>query len=201
VLEDQRQFPHVCQFQHTISCHRPRVRDSFPGLLFWLRPSGPWLTCLQAQTQLFYIGDEARLLGTNINDQSSPRIVEDSINSKLYVTGSESNLAAYWPWVIFQDSKGGLVHVRNNPPSAMTPASEWAWANINITALVGTKLAMVPVSTNYTRIASRGGYGVFYQGTDSRLAVAITHLSEMDSTYPLSWPTSAYGSAPVHAGS
>jgi len=147
---------------------------------------------MQAQTQLFYTGGDVRLLGTNMNDRSDPRIIEDSINNVGYTTSRESSLAAYWPWLVSQNANGGLVHVRNNPPANLEPAAAWGAADINITALGGTKLAMVPVSTNYTRIASRGGYGVFYQGTDSRLSVAITHLSELNSTYVQSWPTSAF---------
>ena len=151
---------------------------------------------MQAQTQLFYTGGDVRLLGTNMNDQSDPSIVEDSINMAGYITNRESSLAAYWPWLVCQSANGGLVHVRNNPPANLDPGPVWGSADINITALGGTKLAMVPVSTNYTRIAAMGGYAVFYQGTDSRLLVAITHLSELNSTYVQSWPTSAFSYAP-----
>lgn len=91
---------------------------------------------------------------------------------------------------MYQDAGGALVHVRNNPPENVDPNTFWGDSRINVTALVGSKLAMVPVSTNYTRIGSRGGYAVFYQGLDSRLSVSITHLGELGSTYPLSFPTS-----------
>ncbi|KAK0652631.1 hypothetical protein B0T16DRAFT_406536 [Cercophora newfieldiana] len=148
-----------------------------------------WETRMQPQTQLFYTGGEVRLLGTNINDQSDPRIVEDSINNMAYTADRESSLAAYWPWLVCQSPNGGLVHVRNNPPANLDPSASWGSFDIGVTALAGTKLAMVPLSTNYTKIADKGGYAVFYQGTDSRLSVAITHLNELNSSYVQSWPT------------
>ncbi|KAK4445468.1 hypothetical protein QBC34DRAFT_333125, partial [Podospora aff. communis PSN243] len=148
-----------------------------------------WETRMQPQTQLFYTGGEIRLLGTNMNDQSDPRIVEDSINNMGYTTDRESSLTAYWPWLICQSPNGGLVHVRNNPPANLDPSANWGSFDIGVTALAGTKLAMVPVSTNYTKIADKGGYAVFYQGTDSRLLVFITHLNELNSSYVQSWST------------
>ena len=196
-LHHIRQTGHSWQLQ--ISCGRLGSRfASFFAVLFPRRRciSHSLTDRMQAQTQLFYTGGDLRLLGTNMNDRSDPRIVEDSINSAAYTTSRESSLAAYWPWLVCQSVSGGLVHVRNNPPANLDPGAAWGAADINITALGGTKLAMVPVSTNYTRIASRGGYAVFYQGIDSRLSVAITHLSELDSTYVQSWPTSAFPCPP-----
>jgi len=176
-------------WQLRISCGR-LISRFVP--LFSHRPYYSLTDSMQAQTQLFYTGGDVRLLGTNMNDQSDPRVVEDSINNAAYTTDRESSLAAYWPWLVCQSPNGGLVHVRNNPPANLNPASTWGSADIGVTALAGTKLAMVPLSTNYTNIAGKGGYGVFYQGTDSRLSVTITHLSEMNSTYVQSWPTSAF---------
>ncbi|KAK3342031.1 hypothetical protein B0T25DRAFT_357290 [Lasiosphaeria hispida] len=148
-----------------------------------------WETRFKPQTQLFYTGSQNRMLGTSFNDQSNPPIIEDSINNKQYTTGPDSSVAAYWPWSIYQNAEAGLVHIRNNPPAFIGPSDTWDQSTINITALAGSKIAMVPVSTNATRIAGKGGYGVFYQSLDSRLSAAVTHLFELDSTYPLSWPT------------
>ncbi|KAK1833981.1 hypothetical protein QBC39DRAFT_278051 [Podospora conica] len=147
-----------------------------------------WTGIVKPQTELFYTGSGTRLLGVNFNDQTSSRIVNDSINNMGYSTGPDSDLAAYWPWTVYQEAGGALVHVRNNPAEAITPADRWGNAQINVTALSGSRLAAVPVSTNYTRIADRGGYAVFYQGLDSRLKVTVPHLSELDSSYPLSFP-------------
>jgi hypothetical protein len=116
----------------------------------------------------------------------------DSIDGVGWSTGSESALAAYWPWLVHQDATGALVHIRNNPPANLEPGAAWGAAGINVTALLGTRLAMVPASANFTRIAGWGGYAVFYQGRDSRLSVAVTSLSGPDSSLnaPPSFPTS-----------
>jgi len=116
----------------------------------------------------------------------------DSIDGMGWSTGSESALAAYWPWLVYQEATGALAHVRNNPPASLDPGASWGAAGINVTALLGTKLAMVPASANYTRIAGWGGYAVFYQDRDSRLSVAVTRLTGSDTSLnaPLSFPIS-----------
>ncbi|KAK0719221.1 hypothetical protein B0H67DRAFT_149002 [Lasiosphaeris hirsuta] len=188
MLEDQRHIPHVFQRQDTDSRDKPRLGNSIQGTNT-MRSTIPCANKVQPQTQLFYTGSQNRFLGTSFNDQSNPSIVEDSVNNKQYTTGPDSSVAAYWPWSIYQNAEAGLVHVRNNPPAFIGPSDTWDQSTINITALAGSKIAMVPVSTNATRIAGKGGYGVFYQSLDSRLSAAVTHLFELDSTYPLSWPT------------
>lgn len=119
-----------------------------------------------------------------------PPIGDDSVNNVQIVTGLNSSLSSYWPWTIQQDSGGGLLHVRNKL-GGFAPRAEWDVNRINITALVGSSLAVVPMSANFSRIALKGGYGVFFQATDGRLSVAVTDLEspELDPTYPLSWPT------------
>ncbi|KAK0614710.1 hypothetical protein B0T14DRAFT_570614 [Immersiella caudata] len=46
------------------------------------------------------------------------------------------------------------------------------------------------MSANFSRIALKGGYAVFYQVPSGRLVVSITdlHIPELDPSYPLSWP-------------
>ena len=145
-----------------------------------------------AQTQLTYNGQKSRLLSTSFNDASTPNVAEDSVNNMEIYTGLNSSFAQYWPWTMYQDTAAGLHHVRNRLLAGFSPASEWDDNRINVTALAGSKLAIVPMSANFSRIALKGGYAVFYQGIDSRLAVTVTDLNspELDSTYPLSWPTS-----------
>ncbi|KAK4448745.1 hypothetical protein QBC34DRAFT_102424 [Podospora aff. communis PSN243] len=144
-----------------------------------------------AQTELFYTGENSRLLGCNINSAKTPPVGEDSVNAMDITTGTNSSLAAYWPWTIYQDSELGLHHVRNQLLSGWSPASAWDNNKINVAAIAGSKLAIVPMSSNFSRIALKGGYAVFYQARDGHLAVHVTDLDspELDPTYPLSWPT------------
>ncbi|KAK0649988.1 hypothetical protein B0T16DRAFT_325410 [Cercophora newfieldiana] len=144
-----------------------------------------------AQTELFYSGKQSQLFGVNFNDVNTPSIGEDSVNTMKISTGINSSLMAYWPWLIYADSSGTLHHVCNRLRAGFSPASEWDNNNINATAMMGSKLAIVPMSSNFSRIALKGGYGVFYQGLDGRLTVQVTDLEspEIDPSYPLSWPT------------
>ncbi|KAK1750419.1 hypothetical protein QBC47DRAFT_120912 [Echria macrotheca] len=145
----------------------------------------------QPQVELFYTGESTRLLGTNFNDQSKPSVAEDSVTEMEIVTGVNSSLTSYWPWTIYQDGSGGLLHVRNQLGGGWSPASIWDVNRINITAMMGTKLAMVPLSANFTRIAVKAGYAVFYQALDGTLSVAATDINspERDPSYAVSWPT------------
>ncbi|KAK5655087.1 hypothetical protein OQA88_5986 [Cercophora sp. LCS_1] len=163
---------------------KPDARLSASILIYGTRHS--------PQVELFYTGKSSRLLGTNFNEVNVPPIAEDSVNLVEITTGLNTSLSSYWPWTIQQDSGGGLLHVRNRVRGdTFSPASEWDVNRINVTALAGSSLAIVPMSTNMSRIALKGGYGVFYQTADGRLSVSITDLKspELDPTYPLSWPT------------
>ncbi|KAM7209075.1 hypothetical protein V8F20_000684 [Naviculisporaceae sp. PSN 640] len=149
------------------------------------------------QIELFYTATSSRLLGTSINDQTVPKFNDDSINSMQILTGTNSSLSSYWPWTIQQDSDGALRHVRNKlGGSDYSPQSEWDVNRIeNVTAprhLPGTSLAVVPMSTDFERIAWKAGYGVFYQGVDGRLNVQVTDLYSpailAEEGYHLSWP-------------
>ncbi|KAK0634202.1 hypothetical protein B0T14DRAFT_467522 [Immersiella caudata] len=146
---------------------------------------------MNGQTQLVYSGDRNRYLSSNINEQYTPRFTDDSVNAKQYTMGPNSSLASYWPWTVYQDSADRLHHVRNLLLSGDAPQADWDNNVMEITALNGSRLAVVPMSTNMTRITQKGGYAVFYQNPQGRLSVSITSLDspQLDPTYPLSWPT------------
>ncbi|KAL2166164.1 hypothetical protein VTG60DRAFT_3170 [Thermothelomyces hinnuleus] len=72
-----------------------------------------WGDEYQPQIELFYVGGKTRLLGVGFNEQSTPSTIESSVDEKKVFTGLNSSLAAYWPWTVYQDSKGLLYHVRN----------------------------------------------------------------------------------------
>lgn len=146
----------------------------------------------QPQVELFYTGPSNRLLGTNFNDQSTPSVGEDSINQVEITMGTNSSLTSYWPWTIYQNSAGGLIHVRNGVLGPQkSPTGTWSVVATNVTATAGSKLAMVPVSTNFSAIAEKAGYAVFYQTLDGKLGVNIPDLNspQRAANYSQSWPT------------
>ncbi|KAK4120276.1 hypothetical protein N657DRAFT_625561 [Parathielavia appendiculata] len=152
-----------------------------------------WGDKYRPQTQLFYTDFHTRLLGININAQLQPNVSDDSVNKVDVSTGPNSSLAAYWPWTIYQDPTGELYHVRNLLGGNYEP-SVFFWDNNETnttTALNASRLAVVPTSTNFSLIAVKAGYAVFYQDAASnKLAVAITDLAspEVPEGFAQPWP-------------
>ncbi len=150
-----------------------------------------WGDKYQPQIEIFYAGFNTRLLAVAFNEASVPNTTDETVNQVNINTGLDSGLTAYWPWTIYQDATGVLYHVRNQLLSLWNPSTT-AWDNnrLNTTVLPASRLAVVPMSSNFTRIAVKGGYAVFYQAANAKLAVAITDLDspQLASDYPLSWP-------------
>ena len=118
---------------------------------------------------------------------------DDSIVNQGYYTGFNSSIVTYWPRIITQNPDGNLQETSFN----------WQVRNLNVTALKATRLAIVPMSTNYTKTKVKGGYAVFYQQEDGRLEVSITDLYSKDlpPDYVISWPTagtSVYSIFTIH---
>ncbi|KAK3681572.1 hypothetical protein B0T22DRAFT_298541 [Podospora appendiculata] len=153
-------------------------------------------TGCQPQTELFYNGPSTRVLGVNMNTVYTPELNTDSINDMQVFSGLNSSLAAYWPWWIYQSPDGKLVHIRNGLVDNFGPSATWSINTLNVTGLAATRLAIVPLSTNFSKIAVKGGYAVFYQDTNNRLAVSITDINspELAPDYALSWPTNDFPS-------
>lgn len=141
--------------------------------------------------ELFYTGVKSRLLGVSINDQETPSIHEDSVNTVGIYTGLGSNLGAYWPWTLFQDGAGKLHHVRNRLGGTFSPTSSWDNNQIDLTPSAYSRLAIVPTATDFSTIAVKPGYAVFYQDKASKLAVYITDLNHPNrsATFQQPWPT------------
>ncbi|KAK0627963.1 hypothetical protein B0T14DRAFT_493953 [Immersiella caudata] len=144
---------------------------------------------LQPQAELFYGGQSNRLLGTSLNDQVIPSVSDDSVNGVQITTGTNSSLASYWPLIIFQDSAGSLWYVRNRLLSDWSPTSDWDVTKTKFTAMTASKLALVPMSTNFTRTAATVGSAIFYQAVDGKLAVGVAELNTSNPETPQSWTT------------
>ncbi|KAL2881493.1 hypothetical protein SGCOL_003059 [Colletotrichum sp. CLE4] len=142
------------------------------------------------QTEVFYTNDEGRVLGVSINDALSPNSEEDSIKSMVLSSRVNGSVAAYWPWVLYQESTGGIVEVRNRLRSEFAPAAEWDKKRLNATADSDSRLALVPLSANFSKIAVQGGYGIFYQTSGSLVALIPDLGSDLlAADYADSWPT------------
>ena len=141
------------------------------------------------QVELFYTGARSRFYGGNINDRYTPPTNADSVNRLKLSTGPNSSVAAYWPWIVFQssDGSGDMVRLRSRLHPGLAPAAEWDQTDISIQAMVGSKLAAVPLSSNYSRSSQRGGLAIFYQNSDDKLAVVVPE-SDANDAPPVSLP-------------
>lgn len=146
----------------------------------------------QPTVELFYTGVKSRLLGVSLNDQETPNVQEDSVNDMDIYTGLGSNLGAYWPWTLYQDGAGMLHHVRNRLGGTFRPTTSWDNNELDIFPAAYSRLAIAPTATDFSTIAVKPGYAVFYQDkTSSKLAVHITDLNHPNrsATFHPPWPT------------
>jgi hypothetical protein len=141
--------------------------------------------------ELFYTGVKSRLLGININHQETPSANEDSVNRVGIYTGLGSNLGAYWPWTLYQDGAGKLHHVRNRLGGNFVPADTWDNNELDLSPAPYSRLAVVPTATDFSTIAVKPGYAVFYQDKNSKLAVHVQDLNHPNrsATFRQPWHT------------
>ncbi|KAL0939748.1 uncharacterized protein CTRU02_206358 [Colletotrichum truncatum] len=150
------------------------------------------------QIELFYTSDKNRLLGVSINEKLITSYEENNIKNIAFATGVNSSISAYWPWITFQKPSGELVEVRNRLGAKLSPEKNWNWIDLGIQAANASRLALVPLSTNFSKIADAGGYGIIYQSTDGRLATTVPRLElAIAGEYASSWPTTI--TLPEHA--
>ncbi|KAG7064552.1 hypothetical protein JMJ76_0012315 [Colletotrichum scovillei] len=125
------------------------------------------------QVEMFYTNDDNRLLGLSINNAISSGYEEDSIKGSMLSTGSNSSVAAYWPWITYQGPDQSLFEVRNSLiGDGFFPASAWDVRKLGIIAAETSQLALFPLSSNFSAIAAHGAYGIIYQASNNSLAIA-----------------------------
>jgi hypothetical protein len=140
--------------------------------------------------ELFYTGAESLLLGVSFRPQKVPK--EDGIGSLEIHTGSGSSLGAHWPWLLYQDGAGVLHHVRNNlQGEQLRPDAGFGEKELDIAPQKFSRLAVVPTAADFKTHAVEAGYAVFYQDTNSKLAVSIPNLqsSSRSKSFQQPWPT------------
>ncbi|EFQ27474.1 hypothetical protein CGRA01v4_04569 [Colletotrichum graminicola] len=143
------------------------------------------------QPELFYTNAQMQVLGISMNDLYTPTAQEDSIKTIGLRTIADSSVASYWPWSVHQAADGYIVEVRNRLIGGdFHPAAEWDAKRLRVQAVNASRLALVPTSTSFNRIAIQGGYGIFYQAANSSLVALIPDLANnVPADYVTSWPT------------
>ncbi|KAH8896534.1 hypothetical protein GQ53DRAFT_818815 [Thozetella sp. PMI_491] len=138
---------------------------------------------------LIYVNQTGYVNGLKyINTASSDGIQPQDISDRGYSVRANSDVAAYWPWFIFQDWSGDINIAKSiaDPPYGST--------QIHILAAQQTKFSIVPLSTNYSRV-NDSSYGIFYQNPDGKLG-AILPGEDTVSLFPnISMPLGAAFSA------
>ncbi|KAF6830926.1 hypothetical protein CMUS01_07556 [Colletotrichum musicola] len=137
------------------------------------------------QSELFYSSSEKSLLGLALSGDINEPPGVDSVVQKKIATRADSGVGAYWPWIALQAADGRLFEVRNQVDAEQRAKSEWEYKALaglgGVAAAGGTRLALVPASTNFTRVNRGRQFGVFFQASDGRLAYNVQAGSP--------WPT------------
>ncbi|KFA55615.1 hypothetical protein S40293_11436 [Stachybotrys chartarum IBT 40293] len=119
------------------------------------------------QLEWFFVNETSRINGVNYNaGNSAAGFRDDSINQERFNALGGSNLAAYWPYILYQRQDSGLDLILHTGVA-------WQGYNTGLEALAGSKLAIVPVSRNATLIRVSGWWGVLYQAEDGRLCSSV----------------------------
>ncbi|KAF6813517.1 hypothetical protein CSOJ01_04539 [Colletotrichum sojae] len=140
------------------------------------------------QSELFYSSSEKSLLGLALpGDINQPPGV-DSVVQKKIATRADSGVGAYWPWIALQAADGRLFEVRNQVNAAQQAMSEWEYQALpglgGVAAAGGTRLALVPASTNFTRVNRGSRFAVFFQASDGRLGYNVQAGSPWPTDFP-----------------
>jgi len=106
-----------------------------------------------------------------------------------YPMGLGSRVAAYWPFLVYQEADGKLTRIINNP-YGMQPMSFWERNDLRVNdALNQTGLALVPTSANFTKVAMEDEYTIVYQREgDGRLVGVVMAAEKENERRSNSWP-------------
>ncbi|KAH8881879.1 hypothetical protein GQ53DRAFT_847947 [Thozetella sp. PMI_491] len=127
-----------------------------------------------------YVNKTGYLNGLDYSNlASSGGIQPQAIGAYGYSVRTGSNVAAYWPWFIFQDYSGdmNLVQSLSDPPYDAT--------RVRVQALHGSKFSIVPLSTNFAKI-NVSSFAIVYQLPGGNLAAIVPYNDTVPATP--SWP-------------
>ncbi|KAK3324895.1 hypothetical protein B0H66DRAFT_511144 [Apodospora peruviana] len=117
---------------------------------------------------VFYVNETGYVNGLKyITTAAAQGTQPEEMNARAYSVRTGSRVAAYWPWVVFQDWSG-FINVAKS--LAKKPYSNTQL--IEHSGVQGTRLSIVPLSTDYERIID-SSYGIFYQSPDGLLTPLV----------------------------
>lgn len=137
-------------------------------------------------------------LGRNTVDDNPNYQPEDSIYEAALTAGFGSALAFYWPYMVRLASSGTITVTKQDPDwrtsGALGPTGAWYTQSLDTTAGTNSRLALVPLSINYSQIVTAGGYGVIYQDLNGNLATLQPDraLAVANDTLVDSWPSGKF---------
>ncbi|CAG9986446.1 unnamed protein product [Clonostachys byssicola] len=111
------------------------------------------------QLEVFYLNKTNRINGENHNRAKGWG--HDGINEKGFTALPESDLSAYWPYLVYQSREVSLQMV--------IWTGKFDSSDLSIRPARGSQLGLVPTTRNYTKMATHGRIGLFYQDEASKL--------------------------------
>jgi len=135
---------------------------------------------------VYYVSEDGILRGLKYIDGLANRGIQTDpgISKHNYTVRTGSRVAAYHPWIVFQDISGFI-----NVADAHSEDESFLATNLKpIHGMSGTHLAVVPLSSNYDKIID-SSYGIFYQDLDGYLTPLIPGSktggsSQVESSWP-----------------
>ncbi|KAM7209134.1 hypothetical protein V8F20_000472 [Naviculisporaceae sp. PSN 640] len=132
-------------------------------------PRGRDLIEYSLHLDTFWVNETGYLNGVQYVVRAAAMGVESNeINNRQYAVRTGSKVAAYWPWVAFQDWSG-FINIAN----ALDP--EEPYRNAQLPGEVGqqgTRLTVIPVSTDFEKVKN-GSFGIFYQNSKGLLTPVL----------------------------
>jgi hypothetical protein len=114
---------------------------------------------LQYQLEVFYLNETHR-----VNGGSHSRAKgwgHDGINEKGLTALPESDLSAYWPYLVYQSREVSL--------QMAIWTGKFDSSDLSIRPIRASQLGLVPTARNYTKIVTHGRIGLFYQDEAGKL--------------------------------
>ncbi|CAI6045319.1 unnamed protein product [Clonostachys chloroleuca] len=95
------------------------------------------------------------------NKRRKPQLGHDGINEKGFTALPESDLSAYWPYLVYQSREESLqINIWTG---------KFDSSDLSIRPTRGSQLGLVPTTRNYTKMVTHGRVGLFYQDEAGKL--------------------------------
>lgn len=132
--------------------------------------AGLWLASEKGKLNLYLLNSSQVINGLaydsayeDINGELLYR--QNDIDKEGFVAAKGSSVGVYGPWLVYQSTENSLDVVRNMDICTVSRINAISKEKLGIDIQLGTKLAIVPLTTNGLDIGL-GSVGVFYQRTN-----------------------------------